>query len=36
MLEGYPVINLIGAKNTNRGKFYGGIARAAYNTVKII
>ena len=33
MLDGSPVVNLIGAKDTSRGKFYGGIARACFNTV---
>jgi hypothetical protein len=33
MMDGAPVVNLIGAKDTNRGKFYGGIARACFNTV---
>lgn len=31
--DGAPVVNLIGARDTNRGKFYGGIARACFNTV---
>lgn len=34
--EGYPVVNLIGARDTNRGKFYGGIARACFNTDAVI
>jgi SLOG in TRPM, prokaryote len=34
--DGYPVVNLIGARDTNRGKFYGGIARACFNTDAVI
>lgn len=34
MMEGSPVVNFIGAKDTNRGKFFGGIARACFNTVR--
>lgn len=31
-----PVINLIGAIEKGRGKFYAGIARAAFNTDAVI
>lgn len=34
--QSYPVVNLIGAKETNRGKFYAGIARACFNTDAVI
>lgn len=34
--EGYPVINIIGAKEAGRGKFYAGIARAAFNTDSVV
>jgi len=36
MTEGSSIINLIGAKDTGRGKFYAGIARAAFNTDAIV
>lgn len=36
LTEGFPVVNLIGAKECGRGKFYAGIARAAFNTDAII
>ncbi|KRX07611.1 hypothetical protein PPERSA_11160 [Pseudocohnilembus persalinus] len=36
LIEGYPIINLIGAKDTGRGQFLAGIARAAFNTDAII
>lgn len=29
-------MNLIGAKETNRGKFYAGIARACFNTDAVV
>jgi hypothetical protein len=32
----YPVINIIGGMENNRGKFYAGIARAAFNTDAVI
>jgi len=31
-----PVINIIGAMEKGRGKFYAGIARAAFNTDAVI
>jgi hypothetical protein len=31
-----PVINLIGAMEKGRGKFYAGIVRAAFNTDAVI
>lgn len=31
-----PVINLIGAMEKGRGKFYAGISRAAFNTDAVI
>ena len=31
-----PVINLIGAMEKGRAKFYAGIVRAAFNTDKVI
>ena len=31
-----PVINLIGGMEKGRGKFYAGIARAAFNTDSVI
>ncbi len=31
-----PVINIIGAMEKSRGKFYAGISRAAFNTDAII
>jgi len=31
-IEMTPVINIIGAMEKGRGKFYAGIARAAFNT----
>ncbi|CAD8138345.1 unnamed protein product [Paramecium octaurelia] len=34
--QSYPVVNLIGAKETNKGKFYAGIARACFNTDAVI
>lgn len=36
LTEGYPVVNLIGAGQSNRGKFYAGVARACYNGDAII
>ena len=36
LTQSVPVVNLIGAKETNRGKFYAGIARACFNTDAII
>ena len=32
----FPVINLIGAMEKGRGKFYAGVARAAFNTDAVI
>lgn len=34
--ERLPVINLIGAMEKGRGKFYAGIVRAAFNTDAVI
>ena len=34
--EPLPVINIIGAVESGRGKFYAGIARAAFNTDAVI
>jgi hypothetical protein len=34
--DAYPVINIIGGMENNRGKFYAGVARAANNTDAII
>ena len=34
--DAYPVINLIGGMENNRGKFYAGVARAAFNTDAVI
>ena len=34
--EANPVVNIIGGMENNRGKFYAGIARAAFNTDAII
>ena len=34
--EALPVVNLIGAMEKGRGKFYAGIARAAFNTDAVI
>lgn len=31
-----PVINIIGAMEKSRGKFYAGISRAAFNTDAVI
>ena len=36
LTEGYPIINLIGAKESGRGKFYAGLTRAAFNTDAIV
>jgi len=36
LTEGFPVINLIGAKECGRGKFWAGVTRAAFNTDAII
>lgn len=36
MTEGLPVINLIGARECGRGKFYAGIARAAFNCDAVV
>jgi hypothetical protein len=36
LTEGFPVVNLIGAKEVGRGKFYAGIARACFNTDSIL
>lgn len=36
LVSGYPVVNLIGAKDVGRGKFLAGIARACFNTDAII
>mmetsp|Transcript_14330 Transcript_14330/g.1286 ORF Transcript_14330/g.1286 Transcript_14330/m.1286 type:complete len:195 (-) Transcript_14330:370-954(-) len=36
LTEGFPVINLIGAKDAGRGKFLAGIARAAFNCDAVI
>lgn len=35
-VEHTPVINLIGAMEKGRGKFYAGITRAAFNTDAVI
>eukprot|EP00919_Chromeraceae_sp_WS-2016_P051305 GHVR01121658.1.p1 GENE.GHVR01121658.1~~GHVR01121658.1.p1 ORF type:complete len:149 (+),score=14.49 GHVR01121658.1:200-646(+) len=35
-VEMTPVINIIGAMENGRGKFYAGIARAAFNTDAVI
>lgn len=34
--ERVPVINLIGAMEKGRGKFYAGVVRAAFNTDAVI
>jgi hypothetical protein len=34
--DAYPVISIIGGMENNRGKFYAGIARAAFNTDAVI
>lgn len=34
--DALPVINLIGAMEKGRGKFFAGIARAAFNTDAVI
>lgn len=34
--ERLPVINLIGAMEKGRGKFYAGVVRAAFNTDAVI
>ena len=35
-IEMTPVINIIGAMEKGRGKFYAGISRAAFNTDAVI
>lgn len=35
-VDAYPVVNIIGGIENGRGKFYAGIARAAFNTDAII
>lgn len=35
-IEHTPVINIIGAMEKGRGKFYAGITRAAFNTDAVI
>ncbi len=34
--DAYPVVNIIGGMQNSRGKFYAGIARAAFNTDAVI
>lgn len=34
--KSYPVVNLIGAFDNSRGKFYAGVARACLNTDAVI
>lgn len=34
--ERSPVVNLIGAMEKGRGKFYAGVVRAAFNTDAVI
>lgn len=34
--DAYPVVNIIGGMENNRGKFYAGIARAAFNTDAVL
>ena len=34
--EQLPVVNIIGAVESGRGKFYAGVARAAFNTDAVI
>ena len=36
LTDGYPIINLIGAKDTGRAKFFAGIARAAFNADAVV
>ncbi len=36
LTEGYPVVIFSGVRNSERGKFYAGIARACYRTDAII
>ena len=35
-VEALPVINIIGGTDSGRGKFYAGVARAAFNTDAVI
>jgi len=34
--DAYPVVNIVGGMENSRGKFYTGIARAAFNTDAVI
>lgn len=36
LTSGYPVINLIGGSVSNRGKFYAGVARAAFRCDAVV
>jgi hypothetical protein len=36
LTEGFPIVNLVGAKECDRGKFYAGIARAAFNCDAVV
>lgn len=36
LTEGYPVVNLIGAAQSKRGKFYAGVVRACFNGDAVI
>lgn len=34
--DAFPVINIIGGMENNRGKFYAGVVRAAFNTDAVV
>lgn len=36
LTEGFPVVNLIAAASSSRGKFYAGVARACFNCDAVI